>query len=65
MMKKRGERVLGPYEQHNGWRVITFDDRGERAARLFDTEKAATYCLDCGAKLPHHCEGVPGGSGDD
>lgn len=23
------------------------------------------YCLDCGAMLPHHCQGVPGGFGDD
>lgn len=35
------ERVLGPYEQHNGWRIIIIDERGGRKSKLFKTEKAA------------------------
>jgi hypothetical protein len=23
------------------------------------------YCMDCGAEQPHHCQGVPGGFGEE
>lgn len=37
------ERVLGPYKQHNGWRVIVIDDNGKRKSTVCKTEKAALY----------------------
>lgn len=40
-MRKRGERVLGPYEQHNGFRIIEIDAAGERHSSVFDTEAEA------------------------
>lgn len=44
MRARRGERVLGPYEQPNGWRVIEVDAKGERKYTLFPTEaKASRY----------------------
>jgi integrase len=45
-MRKRGERVLGPYEQHNGWRVVEIDAKGEREASLHKSEKAALIYID-------------------
>jgi integrase len=41
MSAKRGERFLGPYEQHNGWRVVEIDAAGERTSSLFDSEQRA------------------------
>jgi integrase len=41
MRQRRGERILGPYEQHNGWRVIEIDAAGERKSTLFDDEARA------------------------
>lgn len=44
MRQRRGERLLGPYEQHNGWRVIEIDASGNRKSTLFDDEgKAQRY----------------------
>jgi len=40
-MRKRGERVLGPYEQHNGFRIVEIDDKGKRDSSIFPTQKAA------------------------
>lgn len=47
-MHKRGERVLGPYEEHESdgrvrYRVIVIDERGKKSSSLFDTEKAAVF----------------------
>lgn len=44
-MSKR-ERVLGPYEQHNGFRVVRIMDNGSRKSRVFATEKAALLYMD-------------------
>lgn len=44
-MRKRGDRILGPYEQHNGWRVIEIDGAG-RHATIHATEKAALQYID-------------------
>ena len=42
--RKLGQRILGPYEQHNGWRVIQVDATGKRESCLFETEaKAERY----------------------
>lgn len=46
MRKKGGERVLGPYEQHNGWRIIEIDADGERKSSLFPTEDEAEFYKD-------------------
>ncbi len=44
MSRQRGERILGPYEQHNGWRVVEVDAAGGRSATIFPTEaKARRY----------------------
>jgi integrase len=44
MSAKRGERVLGPYEQSNGWRVVEIDAGGKRTSSVFETEqRAARY----------------------
>lgn len=44
MTRKQGARILGPYEQPNGWRVIAVAASGERTYRLFDSEaKAQRY----------------------
>jgi integrase len=40
-MRKRGERVLGPYDQENGWRVVRLFENGDRKSRVFKTERAA------------------------
>lgn len=40
-MRRRGERVLGPYEQHNGFRVIRIFADSERESTLFPNEAAA------------------------
>lgn len=39
--KRGGERVLGPYEQDNGWRVVEIDAKGERFSSVHQSEKAA------------------------
>lgn len=46
MSAKRGERVLGPYEQHNGWRVIEIDAQGKRTSSLFESEAKATRYIE-------------------
>ena len=44
MNKKQEERVLGPYDQPKGWRVIMDDPDGHRSSRLFQSEaKAQRY----------------------
>lgn len=44
MSVKRGERILGPYEQSNGWRVDEIDALGNRSSTLLATEaKALRY----------------------
>lgn len=44
MRKRGGERVLGPYPERAGWRVIHIFDDGERKPHLFETEaKAERY----------------------
>lgn len=51
-MPKKPDRVLGPYKQHNGWRIIEIDGYGERVSSLFDTEaKALRYRAVVEAKL--------------
>jgi integrase len=41
---RRGERILGPYEQHNGWRVIEVDAKGKRTNSIHESEaKAQRY----------------------
>lgn len=43
-MRKRGERVLGPYKQHNGFRIIEIDAKGKRDSTLHPTRaKAQRY----------------------
>ncbi|MEJ7598465.1 MAG: site-specific integrase [Kofleriaceae bacterium] len=44
MSTKRTERVLGPYKNRNGFRVIQIDSAGKREAVVFETEaKAERY----------------------
>lgn len=44
MKKKNEARILGPYEQHNGWRVVEVDRDGKRDSVMFPTEaKALRY----------------------
>lgn len=44
MSAKRSERILGPYDEKNGWRVIEIDAHGNRASTVLDTEaKAERY----------------------
>jgi hypothetical protein len=51
---RRGERILGPYEQPNGWRVIEVDALGARKYTLFDSEnKAQRYIEILTAELLH------------
>jgi len=40
------ERVLGPYEQHNGWRVVRIYADGTRKSRVLKTEKAALHYME-------------------
>lgn len=40
-MRKRHQRILGPYEQHNGWRVVRVFDDGTRKSRVRPTEAQA------------------------
>lgn len=40
------ERVLGPYEQHNGWRVVRVLADGTRKSRVLPTEGAARRYID-------------------
>jgi len=45
-MKRKGERVTGPYEQSNGtFRVVRFDEEG-RGARTFETEREAVRYME-------------------
>ena len=41
MRKKVGERVLGPYEQHNGWRIVEIGSKGSRKSYLYPNEESA------------------------
>ncbi len=42
--RKLGQRILGPYEERAGWRVIEVDARGTKTPALFPTEvKAQRY----------------------
>ncbi len=44
MSARRGIRILGPYEQHNGFRVVEVDANGKRESTLFATAaKAQRY----------------------
>lgn len=44
MSRKKGERILGPYGQPEGWRVIEVDANGKRSSSMFDSEaKAEKY----------------------
>lgn len=40
-MRKRGERVLGPYEQHNGWRIVEIGAQGNRVSTIHSSQRAA------------------------
>jgi integrase len=43
-MRKRGVRILGPYKQHNGYRIIEIDAKGERDSTIHSTRaKAQRY----------------------
>lgn len=44
MSLRRGERILGPYPDRNGFRVIQVDAAGNRESEVFETEaKAERY----------------------
>lgn len=44
MSRKKGERVLGPYEERAGWRVLEVAADGSRSSSVFDSEaKAQRY----------------------
>jgi integrase len=50
-MRKRGERVLGPYEERESdgrvrYRIIVVDDDGTRHPSVFKTEKEAVFAKD-------------------
>lgn len=45
-MKKRGERILGPYEERGGWRVIEVYANGKRTRTLFESEQKAQRYID-------------------
>ena len=52
MRKREGERILGPYPNRAGWRVIQVDAAGNREAAVFETEaKAERYIEILRAKL--------------
>jgi integrase len=40
-MPSKIARVLGPYRNGDKWRLVVFDDKGNRMARLAETEKEA------------------------
>lgn len=46
MSAKRGERILGQYEQENGWRVIIVYADGTRQYKLLSTEAKATRFIE-------------------
>jgi hypothetical protein len=39
--RKHEERILGPYEDRRGWRIVHVSRGGEKASQLFETEKDA------------------------
>lgn len=39
--RKQDARVLGPYEQHNGWRLVEIDHDGFRTSTIYPTEAEA------------------------
>lgn len=45
-MRTSGERILGPYEQHNGWRVVRVFEDGTRKSRVLKSEKAAAKYIE-------------------
>ncbi len=52
--RREGERILGPYEERDGWRVIQIDAAGKRSSELFETEaKAERYIEILRANLKH------------
>ena len=61
-VERRGPAVGIPFteEQWESFCYTSFCDFWEELGK-----ERAPRCLDCGAQLPHHCEGVPGGFGDD
>lgn len=46
MSARRGERILGPYEERAGWRVVTVDVNGKRCADVFETKARAMRFID-------------------
>jgi len=46
MSSERGERILGPYEDKNGWRVVEIDAHGNRTSTLLATEVKAVCYVD-------------------
>src|SRR5687767_6047699 len=44
--KKKGARILGPYKETAGYRVIEIDPDGERESVLFPTEEKATRYIE-------------------
>lgn len=54
MSLRRGERILGPYPDRNGFRVIQIDAAGNRDSEVFETEaKAERYIELLRASLVH------------
>lgn len=52
--KPSGERILGPYPNRNGFRVIQIDAAGQRSATVFETEaKAQRFIELLQASLSH------------
>lgn len=51
-MRRRGARVLGPYDNRGHLRVITFDANGQRKSTIFDTQPEAERYIDiCRSEL--------------
>ncbi len=46
MTAKSRERLLGPYEQHNGWRVIAVDAAGARTSSIHESEERANRYIE-------------------
>jgi len=54
MTRRGGERVLGPYAERAGWRVVEIDAADRRTPRIFETEaKAERYIELLLAELSH------------
>lgn len=50
--RKGGARVLGPYEENDGWRVVSIDDDGNRESLFFKTKAEAMDRKNAGAGEP-------------